>query len=289
MILAIDALNKQAGVRNIKNSNAACPISFGEKRKPIDEISNISPFSKIEHSFVATDKTRLGANFDEKTGNIVFKLASKNATDVFLCTFENPKGEKPKNVIRMERNKDGIWEAALKADSKKPVYYGYRVFGPNWEYNKDFFNEDGSIKNPKSGFKAIRDENGARFNPNKLAFDPFAKELSHLPSDNDFGGADVYFSLDNCFEDNAIYAPKSVFSLSSDMAIKKASNRPLNDEIIGEVHIKDLSINEDVEGRGTYLGAKNLAGKIKDMGITMVEFLPLTEFDDKEGDRKSGV
>jgi len=283
MISAIGALEKQVGVQSVA-SMGNNPISFGgEKRKTIDEISSVAPYSKIERSFVATDKTRLGANYDKKTGSINFKLASKNATDVFLCTFEDPKSGKPKDVVRMERNKDGIWETSLKADPKKPVYYGYRVFGPNWEYTEDFFNEDGSVKNPKSGFKAVRDENGARFNPNKIAFDPFAKELSHLPSDNDLGGEDAYFSLDSCFEDNASHAPKSVFSVTPDRVIKKASNRRLNDEVIGEVHIKDLSINEDVEGKGTYLGAKNLAKKIKDMGITMVEFLPLTEFDDKAG------
>ena len=235
-----------------------------------------------KRSLIAKDKTRLGANFNPQTNTLDFKLASDNAQDVILCIFDEPKGKDAKLNIKMsKREGTNIFETSIPinelGNGKKPVYYGYRIFGENWKFDEDFFN------NPKSGFKSLVDKEGNRFNPNKLAFDPYTKELSHLPSENPMGEDAFIVSADNCFEDNAKYAPKSVFAPIEDTIIPKASARSLSDEIIGEVHIKDLSVNEDVDGAGTYLGAKNMAEKLKSMGFTMIEFLPLTEFDDKQG------
>ena len=46
--------------------------------------------SGTRRSLISTDKTRLGANFNKDTNSVDFKLASMNATDVFLCIFDEP-------------------------------------------------------------------------------------------------------------------------------------------------------------------------------------------------------
>ena len=98
-----------------------------------------------------------------------------------LCIFDNPQGENPVMVLDMKKNENDIWETSVKDYilncKKRPVFYGYRVFGPNWEYDENF-EPGGSI-----GFKSKFDENNNRFNPNKIAYDPYSKELSHMPSD----------------------------------------------------------------------------------------------------------
>ena len=176
-------------------------------------------------SLISTAKTRLGANFNPHTNTIDFKLASDNAKDVILCIFDEPKGTDARlNVKMTKREGTNIFETSIPLNElgggKKPVYYGYRIFGKNWEFSEDFFN------NPQSGFKSLVDKEGNRFNPNKLAFDPYAKELSHLPSDNPMGEDAFIASVDNYLEDNAKYAPKSVFAPIDDTIIPKASPRP---------------------------------------------------------------
>ncbi len=241
--------------------------------------------SGVQQKFIPNSKTRLGANYNSKTRKVDFSVASENATKVFLCVFDDPDSAQARLTVPMER--DGkIWNASVPmkelGSKDSPVYYGYRAFGPNWEYTDDFFNEDGSIKNPEAGFKSIVDEQNNTFNPNKIAYDPTGRELSHLPHQNE-DGIPAFFSLNNTFEDNAQIAPKTVFKIDKPAPITKGSGRKLTDQVIGEVHIKDLSINEPVEAPGTYKGAGQTAKKVKEAGVSMVEFLPLQEFDEKEG------
>ena len=226
-----------------------------------------------------SDKTKLGARYNKQEKTVEFNLYSKNATKVLLCIFNKPQGQEPVMTLEMEREGD-IFKTSVKDYvlncHKEPVYYGYRVFGPNWEYRPNY--KPGT----NIGFISKLDKFGNRFNPNKLAYDPYCKELSHLMSDvspsmNLFrSGSDYYLS------DNAKWAPKSVFKKLEDIEIEKTDIRPFISEVIGEVHIKDLTQNLDIEEKGTYLGAKKFAKTIKDLGITMVEFLPLNEYDYKE-------
>ncbi len=288
MSLAINPVSKKYFLTPIilktkkqnNNLNYGGEISFTSSKA--SSAIGAQALSNAKYSQIASAKTRLGANFNPDTNTIDFKLASDNAKDVILCVFDEPQGQDPKFNIKMtKQDNSNIFETSVPinklTDGTKPVYYGYRVFGDNWQYSDDFFND------PKSGFKSLVDKDGNRFNPNKLAFDPYSKELSHLPSDNPKGEDAFIVSGENCFEDNAKYAPKSVYVPITDTIIPKAAPRLLSEEVIGEVHIKDLSINEDVEGAGTYLGAKNMAKKLKDLGFTMIEFLPLTEFDNMQG------
>lgn len=231
-------------------------------------------------NFITNDKTSLGASYNKASKCVEFRLYSKNATKVLLCIFDKPQGENPIMVLNMERKEDNIWYTNVKNYilncDKHPVFYGFRVFGPNWEY-KDEFKTGTDI-----GFISKFDNKNNRFNPNKIAYDPYSKELSHMiadvnPNYNLFRSGGNYYMLDN-----AKWAIKSVFSLNKDKEISYISPRPFNQEIIGEVHIKDLTNKINMPEAGTYLGAAKFAKSVKNLGITMIEFLPINEFDSKQ-------
>ena len=81
--------------------------------------------------------------------------------------------EKSGDVFTASLNLSNIPEIKSVLDGN-PLYYGYRVFGANYEYTENW------TPGSKKGFKSKLDSLNNRFNPNKLAYDPYAKELSHL-------------------------------------------------------------------------------------------------------------
>ena len=231
-------------------------------------------------NLIANDKTPLGAKYNESTKCVEFRLYSKNATKVLLCIFEKPQGEDPIMVLNMERIENDIFYTSVKNYilncEKRPDYYGYRVFGQNWQYSENW--EAGS----DIGFVSKFDRNNNRFNPNKVAYDPYSQELSHLASDvnpgyNMFRSGGSFHLIDN-----AKWAIKSVFFPKENEEIQNVSLRPFNTEIIGEVHIKDLTQKINMPESGTYRGAAKFAKSLKNLGITMIEFLPINEFDSKQ-------
>ena len=180
----------------------------------------------------ASDKVSFGARYNKTDKSVEFKLYSKNATNVFLCIFNKPQGEDAVMTLEMERAGD-IFKTSFKDYvlncHNKPVYYGFRVFGPNWPYSPDF--KPGT----SIGFIAKFDNEGNRFNPNKLAYDPYSKELSHLVSDVNPSGNLFRSGGDNYITDNAKWAPKSVFKKLDDVELKEVSSRPFISEIISSL------------------------------------------------------
>ncbi len=233
---------------------------------------------------LTTSYTRFGANYDKENNLINFRLFSKNGTDAILCLFHKPKGEDSFLNIKMEKSGD-VFTASLNLSNipeiksvldGNPLYYGYRVFGANYEYTENW------TPGSKKGFKSKLDSLNNRFNPNKLAYDPYAKELSHLHHSVS-KDLEIFRSGKLYFEDNQRLAPKSVFKINNEIEIQKTTKRTLVDEIIGEVHLKSLTALSNLKSAGTYQGAGEFAANLKALGVTMVEFLPLYEFDNNEG------
>lgn len=230
----------------------------------------------MTNKMLTNSNMKYGASLNKETNRVDFKLVSYNAQNVILCLFNNPVGDIPFLTVEME--KDGyVFKASVdckKLFLKKDVfYYGYRVFGDNFKRLREY--KEGS----DIGYVSKLDENGNRFNPNKLAYDPYSIELSHTESAVSSDMKAFRSGGDNYLSDNSKIAPKSVFKLVKEEKITKTSERSLSDEIIGEVHLKDLTRLTKVFNRGTYKGAAHFAGEVKKTGITMIEFLPLTEFD----------
>ena len=93
-------------------------------------------------NFIVSDKTPLGAKYNELTKCVEFRLRSFDATRVLLCIFDKPQGRDPIMVLNMKKLENDIWYTSVKNyilnSDKHPIYYGFRVFGSNWEYDEKY-------------------------------------------------------------------------------------------------------------------------------------------------------
>jgi glycogen operon protein len=78
----------------------------------------------------------------------------------------------------LRRGTDGIWRGRI-ASVPAGALYGLRAWGPNWRFDPTW-----RRGNSAAGFLCDVDAAGNRFNPNKLLFDPYARELSHPKVDD---------------------------------------------------------------------------------------------------------
>ncbi|HMA91054.1 MAG TPA: hypothetical protein VKP30_00140, partial [Polyangiaceae bacterium] len=114
----------------------------------------------------------LGAH---RSGDVItFAVFSRRATRIMLEIYDAPTGQDAVFACWMEKNpKDNVFRAKLRGCQKNTIY-GFRCWGPNWVYDEEWC-RGGSLAGFVSDFDAL----GNRFNPNKVLFDPYARELSH--------------------------------------------------------------------------------------------------------------
>ncbi|HUR57066.1 MAG TPA: hypothetical protein VM029_05125, partial [Opitutaceae bacterium] len=202
----------------------------------------------------------LGATW---TGDGVnFALFSENATGVELCLFDQL-GEVETARIPFTARANSVWHAFL-PDVKPGQLYGYRVHGP---------------------YEPAR---GHRFNANKVLLDPYARAIAGRVdwSEEMFGYTIGNPAGDLSFDerDNAARTPKAVvvdptFSWGTDTK----PNRPLNETVIYEVHVKGFSKLWDEipeKMRGTYAGlaSPQAIAYFKKLGVTAIEVLPVHHY-----------
>lgn len=238
----------------------------------------------------------LGSHF---VGNdATFAVYAKNATRVLLEIYESPLGKDAKYDYWMQKNGD-MWQIKLH-NVDKVVFYGFRLWGPNWSYDNNW-----QRGNNSAGFISDVDDNAHRFNPNKVVFDPYARELSH-----DKSGANVkteiFASGEGNFKgqarrniDTGKWAPKSVLFRN----VKITHNKPhiaQKDAIIYEAHVRGITkhksamrlrdivsgmegfedvVNVPQKYLGTYKGAGYFAKYLKALGFNTIELLPVHETD----------
>jgi glycogen operon protein len=203
----------------------------------------------------------LGATWDGKGVN--FALFSEHATQVELCLFDAVDAEQETHRIPLPEYTDQVWHAYL-PEVLPGQLYGYRVHGP------------------------YEPQQGHRFNPNKIVFDPYAKAIGR-----DVRWADELFAYrlgdpeaDLSFDarDNAAYAPLAVvidpaFTWGDD----RAPRTPWHKTIIYELHVKGFTqLHPAVPDRlrGTYVGLASEAAitHLLSLGITAVELMPVHHF-----------
>ena len=78
----------------------------------------------------------LGATWTPDGSEVVFRLGSTRATRIELLIFDAP--TQASELVRLELSREDaeVWRATVPAAGlPATIYYGYRVWGPNWPYD----------------------------------------------------------------------------------------------------------------------------------------------------------
>ena len=259
-------------------------------------------FSPVDEAAWDKGSWELGAHISG--GNTTFALYSANATKILLEIYDNKYGSNAKYDYWMKKDSNNVWRAKIKSAPHGTVY-AFRCWGPNWEFDKAW-TRGGSDK----GFKSDVDGNGNRFNPNKVLFDPYAREMTHDKSNKDAlgsvqdggmygtGGVD-YNGVPRRNFDTGKYAPKG-YVIKDNTSYGNKPKIPQEKALIYEAHVRGItkhpsaanlnSILNNFDGfsgvenipadkLGTYAGAAMLIPYLKGLGINTIELLPVHESD----------
>jgi glycogen operon protein len=196
-----------------------------------------------------------------------FAVFSRHATGVRLDLFARPEDTSPERsfILDASRNKTGdIWHVWL-AGVRSGQLYGYRVAGP------------------------YAPRQGHRFNPNKLLLDPYATAIAVAPGGDlrravGYDPASAQKDLSFSDVDDAADVPKCVvahpeFDWQGDQPLRT----PGTETVIYELHVRGFTIDpgSGVGHPGTYRGLVEKIPYLKDLGVTAVELMPVTEFDER--------
>ncbi|WP_371151969.1 alpha-amylase family glycosyl hydrolase [Buchananella felis] len=238
-----------------------------------------------------------------------FAVYAPKASRVQLEFYQEHTGQDAHFTCLPAQGPDGVWRAEV-GGVEPGVLYGYRTWGGNWPYDPQW--RPGS----EAGFLSDFDAFGNRFNPNKVLFDPYGREVTHtMYSDcvlldgldgGAFGtGGEDYLGRPRREADTARIAPKSVLLPAEKRDWQKPS-LPAGKAVIYESSISQLVGHPSVarlgdllggaggfaqlqnvppEYVGTYKGAAMLAPYLKALGITALELLPVHETNVSESGR----
>lgn len=176
-----------------------------------------------------------------------FAVFAKDVKSVDLLIFLSAEDE-PDYMFELHPsiNKTGdVWHIELRG-IVEPFRYGYRTKG---------------IK------KSLQ---GPKFDDQIILLDTFAKAVS---------GLEIWNVRDSKKKLLGYYQ-----TLEFDWEGDKPINRPLNETIIYEMHVRGFTkdSSSDVQNPGTYQGLIEKIDYLKELGVTAVELLPIHEFDETD-------
>ena len=206
--------------------------------------------------------TPLGVNYIQEEKAFNFALYSQNAREVTLLLygaddFVTPLAEHWLEPLAQKTKR--VWHCRLpENDLAEAVYYAYRVDGP-------------APHGPNQWHA---------FDPTKILLDPYAKRVFFPPT----------FSRDAACHpgSNAGRAPLGVIRPEPSPSKPLPGIRPrhYSDAIIYEMHVRGFTASPtsgiDGEKRGTFAGLIEKIPYLKDLGVTIVELMPVHQFDPQE-------
>jgi isoamylase len=184
-----------------------------------------------------------------------FSVFSKNATRIELLLFDDADATEASRVISLEaptHRTYHYWHTSVPGVAAGQVY-AYRAHGP---------------------FLPGR---GLRFDPEKILLDPyglavavperFDRHAAARPGDN------------TSLAMKSVVANPSQYDWEGDAPLK----RPFTEAVIYELHVRGFTRHPNsgvaCEKRGTYAGLIEKIPYLKDLGVTVVELLPVFQFD----------
>jgi isoamylase len=203
----------------------------------------------------------LGATWIEEERAFNFALYSKHAAGVTLLLYAagdivNPVFAYPFDYLR---NKSGrVWHCRLALSAMKgAAYYAYRVDGPE----------------PAGQFE------WHRFDRDKILLDPYAKSVFFPPALDRLAAARP--------GSNAGKAPLGVIAGDSGDFDGGRDKPPRHEAtaVIYELHVGGFTRNPNsgVSARGTYAGLAEKIAYLKELGVTVVELMPVFQYDPSDG------
>jgi glycogen operon protein len=221
----------------------------------------MSAVDSLEQKISAGTPWPLGVQKLEKEDAFNFALFSRHATGVTLLCYSEEDAVKPVFEFRLQypANKTAnIWHCRIPAtELRGATLYAYRVEGPH---------------DP---------DHGHRFEPEKVLLDPYAPSVFFPPD----------WSREACKGPGRTdgRAPLGRLPRKLPAAITNgvAPRHISRDAIIYELHVKGFTAraNSGVTPakRGTFAGLTEKIPYLKDLGVTIVELLPVHQFDPQEG------
>ena len=206
--------------------------------------------------------TPLGVTYIPEEKAVNFALYSQNAREVTLLLysaddFVTPLAEHWLEPLAHKTKR--VWHCRLpEADLASAAYYAYRVDGP-------------APHGPNQWHA---------FDPGKILLDPYAKRVYFPPA----------FSREAACRTggNAGRAPLGVIRPEANWSVPLRGARPrhYSDAIIYEVHVRGFTASDSsgvaASQRGTFAGLIEKIPYLKDLGVTIVELMPVHQFDPQE-------
>lgn len=226
--------------------------------------------------------------------NLDLTVRTGRATRVEVDVFDAPAGAQARLTRTLTREPGSDrWSVSIPGDElvaagvTGTVYYGLRAWGPNWPFDPAW------APGSNAGFVADVDDDGNRFDPNKLLIDPGARELSHDPTTPERPDGKVYKTgPDHRDADDGPVAPKAILLGDPGVDVGPRPTRALMDDVIYEVHVRGFTRNDPSVPeacRGTFAGAAEKADYLASLGVTAIELLPVQETSNSRNDVEEGT